>query len=94
MLKPLGNRILVEKYVEDDEAETSKSGLILAQKKHTNMAASKVVAIGGGLDEKLKDIVPGCTVYYNKSTAFEPYEEDGETYFILEAKEILGIIEE
>lgn len=94
MLKPLGNRILVEKYVEEDQAETSASGLILAKKKRTNMAESKVVAIGVGMDEKFKDIVPGCTVYYNKSTAFEPYTEDDKIYYILEAKEILGIIEE
>lgn len=93
MLKPLGNRVLVEKYVEDDQAETSASGLILAKKKHTNMAASKVVAIGV-VDEQFKDIVPGCTVYYNKSTAFEPYVENDKIYYILEAKEILGIIEE
>lgn len=94
MLKPLGNRIVVEKYVEPEEEEKTESGLILSKKKVSTMAASKVVAVGAGLDEKLKEIVTGCTVYYNKSTAFEPYRENDKTYYILEAKEVLGIVED
>ena len=93
MLRPIGNRILV-KAPEEQENVTTASGFILEKPEPTMMATAEVVATSDNMEEKFWNIEVGSKVYFNKSSAFEEYKEDGQKYYIIEAKEILGIVED
>ena len=95
MLKPLGNRVLVKQPIEKDEDDKTASGFVLSKKPYKPLVEAEVTAVGIGIEDKFSAIKVGSKIYYNKNVAFEEYEDEaGEKYWIIEAKEILGIIEE
>lgn len=94
-LRPLGNRVLVQRL----EAEnTMKGGIILPDSAKKKQESAKVVAIGTG--KKLDDgkVIPvpvkvGDIILMDKYAAQEVTIDD-EEYLILKADDIIAIIEE
>ncbi|HSX13582.1 MAG TPA: co-chaperone GroES [Chlamydiales bacterium] len=94
-LKPLGNRVLVQRL----EAETKmKGGIILPDTHKKKQESAKVIAIGSG--KKLDDgkIIPvpvnvGDIILMDKYAAQEVTIDD-EEFLILKADDIIAIIEE
>ena len=94
-LKPLGNRVLVQRL----EAEQKmKGGIILPDSAKKKQERARVVAIGSG--KKLDDgkIIPvpvkvGDIILMDKYSSQEVTVDD-EEYMILKADDIIAIIEE
>lgn len=94
MLKPLGERIVVEP---NKEEEKSDGGIILPDTAQQKPQKGKVVAVGSGkLLENGKRIPPevkvGDTIIYSKYGGTEAKFEKKE-YLILDERDILAIIE-
>lgn len=94
MLKPLGDRVLVQPIAPN---EKTAGGLIIpptAQEKYTQ---GTVMAVGTGLrggdgEYRPMDVEVGQTVLLPKYNGTE-VKLDGETYVILRESEILGVME-
>lgn len=94
-LKPLGNRVLVQRL---EAEETLKGGIILPDSAKKKQETAKVVAIGSG--KKLEDgkVLPvpvqiGDIVLMDKYSGQEVSIDD-EEYMILKADDIIAIIQE
>ena len=95
MLKPLGDRVLVE-IVEDAEQKTA-GGLYVPDTAKEKSQRGKVVAVGSGktLDSGTKvtlEVKEGDTVYFAKYGGTE-VTLDGKNYSILSERDILAIVE-
>jgi chaperonin GroES len=95
MLKPLGDRVLVE-IVEDTEQKTA-GGLYVPDSAKEKSQRGKVVAVGSGkmLDNGTRvplDVSEGDTVYFAKYGGTEVNLE-GKNYSILAERDILAIVE-
>ncbi len=95
MLKPLGDRVLVE-IVEDTEQKTA-GGLYVPDSAKEKSQRGKVVAVGSGkmLDNGTRvalDVEVGNTVYFAKYGGTEVNLE-GKNYSILAERDILAIVE-
>ena len=96
MIRPLGQRVLLEK--EENVEKTTASGIVLpdtAYKEEKNIA--KVVALGTGnkLEDGTReqfDVSVGDRVIYSKYAATEA-EIDDKEYLIIDEKDILAVIE-
>jgi len=93
-LKPLGNRVLVQRL---EAAETMKGGIILPDSAKKKQESARVIAIGSG--KKLDDgkTVPmpvkvGDIILMDKYSGQEVTVDD-EEYMILKADDIIAIIE-
>jgi chaperonin GroES len=87
-LKPLGNRILVQR----SEAKTTKGGIILPDSAQEKPRQGKVVAVGPGkVDEKGRvhpmDVKVGDEVLFSSYSGTE-YKED---YLILAEEDLLAV---
>jgi chaperonin GroES len=94
-LRPLGNRVLVQRL---DAENTMKGGIILPDSAKKKQESAKVVAIGTGkkLDDGKAIPVPvkvGDIILMDKYAAQEVTVDD-EEYLILKADDIIAIIEE
>jgi chaperonin GroES len=92
--KPLGARALVQ-IVEREE--TTASGIVLPDTAKEKPQTAKVVAVGEGKLDKDDQRVPvevsqGDVIVFAKYSGTE-ISLDGEDYMILEADDILGIVE-
>ena len=92
--KPLGDRALV-KLVEREE--TTPSGIVLPDTAKEKPQTAKVVAVGEGKLDKDDQRVPvevsqGDVIVFAKYSGTE-ISLDGEDYMILDADDILGIVE-
>lgn len=89
MIKPIKNRILLKiKKIEDK----TKSGIIISNSTKEKSKTAEIIAVGEEIEKEYGMLKKGQTVLYNKYSAIEiVYEE--EEYLILEASEILAIIE-
>lgn len=94
-LKPLGNRVLVQRL---EPEETVKGGIILPDSAKKKQETAKVVAVGPG--KKLEDgkVLPvpvkvGDIVLMDKYAGQEVSVDD-EEFMILKADDIIAIIEE
>ncbi len=94
-LKPLGNRVLVQRL---EQQETLKGGIILPDSAKKKQETARVVAVGPG--KKLDDgkIIPvpvklGDVILMDKYSGQEVSIDD-EEYMILKADDIIAIIEE
>lgn len=94
-LKPLGNRVLVQRL---EPEEKMKGGIILPDSAKKKQESARVVAIGSG--KKLDDgkVLPmpvklGDVILMDKYSGQE-VSIDGEEYMILKADDIIAIIEE
>ena len=92
--KPLGERALVQ-IVEREE--TTASGIVLPDTAKEKPQTAKVVAVGEGKLDKDSQRVPvevaqGDVIVFAKYSGTE-ISLDGEDYMILDADDILGIVE-
>ncbi|GHF50453.1 chaperonin GroES [Deinococcus metalli] len=95
MLKPLGDRVLVE-IIEEAEQKTA-GGLYVPDTAKEKSQRGKVVAVGNGklLDNGTRvalDVKQGDTVYFAKYGGTEVSLE-GKNYSILAERDILAIVE-
>jgi chaperonin GroES len=93
-LRPLSDRILVERVEEDT---TTKGGIIIPDTAKEKPAEGKIVATGNGRtgdDGKLlpMDVKVGDRVLFSKYGGTD-VKIDGTDYLILRQDDILGIIE-
>lgn len=94
-LKPLGNRVLVQRL---EAEETLKGGIILPDSAKKKQETAKVVAVGPGkkLDDEKVIPVPvkvGDVVLMDKYSGQEVTIDD-EEFLILKADDIIAIIED
>lgn len=95
MLKPLGDRVLIE-IIEETEQKTS-GGLYVPDSAKEKSQRGKVAAVGNGklLDNGSRvalDVKEGDTVYFAKYGGTEVSLE-GKNYSILAERDILAIVE-
>ncbi|GGS07592.1 MULTISPECIES: co-chaperone GroES [Deinococcus] len=95
MLKPLGDRVLVE-IIEEAEQKTA-GGLYVPDSAKEKSQRGKVIAVGSGklLDNGTRvalDVKEGDTVYFAKYGGTEVSLE-GRNYSILAERDILAIVE-
>ncbi len=93
-LRPLSDRILVERVEED---EKTKGGIIIPDTAKEKPAEGKIIATGNGRmgeDGKLvpMDVKVGDSVLFSKYGGTD-VKIDGADYLILRQDDILGIIE-
>lgn len=94
-LKPLGNRVLVQRLEADEKI---KGGIILPDSAKKKQESAKVIAIGSG--KRLDDgkvlpmpVAVGDVILMDKYSGQEVTIDDVE-YMILKADDIIAIIEE
>ena len=85
--KPLGDRALV-KLVEREE--TTPSGIVLPDTAKEKPQTAEVVAFGEGEEVKVSE---GDVIVFAKYSGTE-ISLDGEDYMILDADDILGVVED
>lgn len=93
-LRPLSDRILVQRVEED---EKTKGGIIIPDTAKEKPAEGKVVATGNGRmgeDGKLlpMDVKVGDRVLFSKYGGTE-VKIDGEDYLIMRQDDVLGVVE-
>ena len=93
MLKPLSNRLLVERI---DSEETTSSGLIIPDSAKEKPQEGKVISVGPGSRDKEGAVVPmdisvGDLVLFAKYGGTD-VTLDGEEYLMLKEDDVLGII--
>lgn len=93
MLKPLGDRVVVEPSKQE---EMTASGIVLPEKAKEKPVQGTVVAVGSGRFEDGRRIPPevrvGDTVLYSKYGGTE-VKVDGKEYLVLRETDIMGIVE-
>lgn len=94
MLKPLGDRVILEVTQEE---EKTVGGLVLASAAKEKPQTAKVVAVGEGavLENGQKSPMPvavGDMVMFEKYAGTE-VKYDGGEYLIIAAKDIMAIVE-
>lgn len=94
MLRPLRNRVIVERY---ENEESTKSGIIIADSSQERPPKGKVIAVGPGLLNESGALQPmsvevGEEVYFSQYSG-EEVEYEGKKYLILDDDEILAVIE-
>lgn len=94
MLKPLGNRVLLEIY---EEETTTPSGIVLPDSAKEKSKLANVVAVGNG---KLLDNGERLPVEVNvgDKVVFEQYagteiKHEGNEYLVIKDTEIIAIVE-
>ena len=85
--KPLGDRALVQ-IVEREE--TTPSGIVLPDTAKEKPQTAKVVAVGDGEEVKVGE---GDVIVFAKYSGTE-IRLDNEDYLILDADDILGVVED
>ena len=93
-LRPLSDRILVERVKED---ETTKGGIIIPDTAKEKPAEGKVIATGNGRmgeDGKLlpMDVKVGDRVLFSKYGGTD-VKIDGADYLIMRQDDVLGVVE-
>ena len=94
MLKPLHNRLLVERI---DSDSTTASGIIIPDTAKEKPQQGKVISVGPGARDKEGKVVPmevskGNTVLFAKFGGTD-VTIDGKEYMILKEDDVLGVIE-
>lgn len=95
MLKPLGNRVIIERK---EQEQTTKSGIVLTDSAKEKSNEGIVVAVGTGrvLDNGEKvapEVKEGDRVVFQEYAGSEVKHGD-ETYLILNVEDLLAIIED
>lgn len=95
MLKPLGNRVIIERK---EQEQTTKSGIVLTDSAKEKSNEGIVVAVGTGrvLDNGEKvapEVKEGDRVVLQEYAGSEVKRGD-ETYLILNVEDLLAIIED
>lgn len=95
MLKPLGNRVIIERK---EQEQTTKSGIVLTDsaKEKSNEGIVKAVGKGRLLDDGSRvapEVKEGDTIVFQQYAGTEVKRGD-ETYIVLNEDDILAVIEE
>ena len=95
MLKPLGNRVIIERK---EQEQTTKSGIVLTDSAKEKSNEGIVVAVGTGrvLDNGEKvapEVKEGDRVVFQEYAGSEVTRGD-KTYLILNVEDLLAIIED
>ena len=95
MLKPLGNRVIIERK---EQEQTTKSGIVITDSAKEKSNEGIVVAVGTGrvLDNGEKvapEVKEGDRVVFQEYAGSEVKRGD-ETYLILNVEDLLAIIED
>lgn len=93
MMKPLHNRILVERVAAE---ETTASGIIIPDTAKEKPQEGKVVAVGPGMKDKQGHLIPmevkvGDRILFTKYGGTE-VKLDGKEYLILKEEDVMGIV--
>lgn len=93
-LKPLGNRVLAKRL---EAEEKMKGGIILPDTAKKKQETALVIAIGSGKKDKQGNLIPfpvkvGDKILMDKYSGSE-VTLDGEEYMILNADDIIAILE-
>jgi len=94
LLKPLGDRVIVSVY---EEEEKTVGGIVLANNAKEKPQTAEVVAVGDGLvaDDGKKlpmNVKKGDKVLFDKYSGSKVKYEDND-YLILHEKDIMAIVE-
>lgn len=94
MLKPLGNRVLLEVIKEE---EKTVSGLVLPESAKEKPQTAKVVAVGSGkvLEDGKRadmDVAVGDKVIFEKYTGSE-VKYEGNEYLVVKDSDIIAVVE-
>lgn len=94
MLKPLHDRILVERL---EEETTTKGGIIIPDTAKEKPQKATVIAVGNGKRAKDGSVIPmnvkiGDVVLFGKYSGTE-VKMDGHDYLIMREDDVLGIVE-
>jgi len=93
-LKPLGDKVIIEPLTEETK---TKGGILLPDSAKEESQKGKVVAIGSGkyVDGKRVplEVKVGDLVWFKKQYGAEGIKIEDKEYYVLEADDILAIIE-
>ncbi|MBN7274297.1 co-chaperone GroES [Ligilactobacillus pobuzihii] len=94
MLKPLGDRVILE--VQEEEEQTV-GGIVLASNAKEKPQTGKVVAVGAGRvldngEKSVPEVQTGDSVIYDKYAGTE-VTYDGEKYLVVRANDIIAVVE-
>ena len=94
MLKPLHNRILIQRQ---NPEEKTASGIIIPDTAKEKPQKGTVIAVGPGNKDKTGKVIPmdvkkGDTVLFTKYGGTET-SLDGKEYLILKEDDVLGVVE-
>lgn len=94
MLKPLGNRVIIEKV---EQEQTTKSGIVLTDSAKEKSNEGKIIAVGAGrlLDDGTRvtpEVKEGDSVVFQQYAGTE-IKHCEETYLILNEDDILAVIQ-
>lgn len=94
MLKPLGDRVIIEVAQEE---EKTVGGIVLASAAKEKPQTGNVISVGEGrvLDNGTKvpaEVKAGDTVMFEKYSGTE-VKYDGKEYLIVSAKDIIAVVE-
>ena len=95
MLKPLGNRVIIERK---EQEQTTKSGIVLTDSAKEKSNEGIVVAVGTGRvlnngEKVAPEVKEGDRVVFQEYAGSEVKRGD-ETYLILNVEDLLAIIED
>jgi chaperonin GroES len=85
--KPLGDRALAQ--ITERGEEKTESGIVLPDTAKEKPQTADIVAVGDGEEVKVKE---GDTIVFAKYAGTE-IKLDGQDYMILDAEDILGVVE-
>lgn len=88
-LKPLGNRVVLQRQ---EVEEKTQSGIILPDSAREKPQAAVVVAVGPGTNGKEMQVKEGDKVICSQYAGTE-IEVDDEEYVIVDQNEIIAIVE-
>ncbi|HDK8070164.1 TPA: co-chaperone GroES [Staphylococcus aureus] len=94
MLKPIGNRVIIEKK---EQEQTTKSGIVLTDSAKEKSNEGVIVAVGTGrlLNDSTRvtpEVKEGDRVVFQQYAGTE-VKRDNETYLVLNEEDILAVIE-
>ncbi|HHA6331519.1 TPA: co-chaperone GroES [Staphylococcus aureus] len=94
MLKPIGNRVIIEKK---EQEQTTKSGIVLTDSAKEKSNEGVIVAVGTGrlLNDCTRvtpEVKEGDRVVFQQYAGTE-VKRDNETYLVLNEEDILAVIE-
>ncbi|HCV0798473.1 TPA: co-chaperone GroES [Staphylococcus aureus] len=94
MLKPIGNRVIIEKK---EQEQTTKSGIVLTDSAKEKSNEGVIVAVGTGrlLNDGTRvtpEVKEGDRVVFLQYAGTE-VKRDNETYLVLNEEDILAVIE-
>ena len=87
-VRPLHDRVLVKRFVEE---EKSKGGIIIPDTAKEKPQRGKVVAVGTGKKDEPMTVKEGDTVLYGKYSGTE-ITVDGKEYLIMREADIYAIV--